>query len=223
MKLIWQALFFITVFLYTLSFISSFCMFRFKGIDKKIKWLFLYSSVAFVFSIPAFVIIIQNFKLPPLFIYINNLSLLFHFLFFSTFIFYQLRSKINQKIVLVLIAISLLGIFYLLITENTSTFNYHAFAISSLSLVAISVFYYIELFTYPPVLNLLKEPVFWLVTGVFVSMGLNLPYNATKNFKIISTTSYLSSLFIIIGHFGYSVLHIFLIKTYICAIQNRRI
>ena len=68
---------------------------------------------------------------------------------------------------------------YRIIKTDTVTIVY---TLESAILLIPSLFYYFQLFTKPPTINLIKESSFWVVTGIFFSMICSLPYCIIENY-----------------------------------------
>jgi hypothetical protein len=154
---------------------------------------------------------------------INKSSFLFHYSFLSIFIYRALNHDGLKKKVLCLFFIFLSIILYLLIT---TIFHFGSFLINSVTnfiLVVFCLFYYYDLFRESPVLNLFKEPSFWIVSGLFLCLTATVPLYVIRG--LVNTDDVLELNLIIgaITSFFYGIMYIFFIKAYICSLNLKKI
>lgn len=203
-----------------LAMIFSFCIsFNLKD-DKRIKSymrnFYWYPFVALVTILSHLIASYFFINYVVIFVVLNNVALLFHFSFLSIFIMRAANKKITLSIKLLFILFFLMIVFFLII-HGVMKFNYSAFAIANFGLIFFSIFYYYELLTNLPTLNLKKEPSFWVVTGVFFCMATHLPVFSLLSYlsKKISYTNF--NLLLAIPTLAYGIMHIFFIKAYLCS------
>jgi hypothetical protein len=146
---------------------------------------------------------------------------LIEFLIFMHF-FYNIINGTSKKrlIVLLITLFSLAYIFYLandlihykIIKSDTVTVVY---TLESAVLLIPSVFYYFQIFTKPPTINLIRESSFWVVTGIFFSMICSLPYCIVENYLKKFNSELYAQLFAIL-YILYCLLFLMIIKAYFC-------
>ena len=152
-------------------------------------------------------------------ILLNNLSIFFHYTFLCNFIKKATPNKSNPVLytlvgVYTIGSIVLLG-FYLNF-DITKRVNF-AFSIAHFILFVYCVIYYLQLLNNIPQVILLKEPAFWVVTGVFFSSSLIIPITFAHNyFGVNFLYKYLITFNILIV-LPYIILHLFLIKAILCS------
>ncbi len=154
---------------------------------------------------------------------IHKFSILFHYSFLSIFIFRAIPGKKNNIYLTIIFLTFLFLILFFLLRVNIETRSDHSFAIANFGLVIYSIIYYYYLFNNNPTFNLLKEPAFWIITGIFFSMSVHIPiFLAMDNlhYKIPINTY---RILICVSIFCYFLMHIFFIKAYLCAIHQRKI
>ena len=153
--------------------------------------------------------------------YSDYIFTLIEFMIFMHFLYNIISSTSRKKIMLFLIVLFLaLYVFYfakdLLIYGNikpdTVTIVY---TFESTILLIPSLFYYFQLFTKPPTINLIKESSFWVVTGIFFSMICSLPYCIIENYMRKNNYEIATQLFSIF-YVLYSLLFLMIIKAYLC-------
>ena len=155
---------------------------------------------------------------------IRNYSVLFHFTFLSVFIYSILPRKNNFKLLLLLFfSIVFITVFCLVTGESTKA-NSVAFSIGNLGLVICCIIYFFGIFNNSPNQNLLKEPSFWIVSGIFLCMSAAIPvlslYEYLRNENYVSQENKRNLTTII--YFAYGSLHLFLIKAYLCSISLQK-
>lgn len=100
-----------------------------------------------------------------------NVFSIFNFCFY----FFILRAIIQKKfvkktILCVLVIFPILSTWNILFVQKINVFNSMTFSIGSLLVVAMCVYYYVELFRLPYAVNLLREPAFWICSGLLFSL-----------------------------------------------------
>lgn len=153
---------------------------------------------------------------------LNNFSVIFHFSFLSFFIIRILPQKNEKKILIILYSIFLVFISFFIIKEP---FNQGgpAFSISSLGLSIFCIFYYFQLFKNPPVLNLRKEPAFWIISGVFFAMCIHSPINAILLYLQNRLPYSYYILLLDLSIFSLSIMYLSFIKAILCTIQQKKV
>jgi len=106
----------------------------------------------------------------------SNSLLLFHFTFLSIFIYRVLRDKKKLfKKISILFSIFFSVILFCLFTNDLKSPILNAFAFTNFGLVIFCCFYYFQIFENVPTLNLLMEPAFWIINGIFFCMCGTIP------------------------------------------------
>ena len=203
---------------YLFSFINSLRLIRNSNIPVYMKGFYWYTTVALLMALlhlsERYLHLIPH----DVFRITNLISLLFHFSFLSLFILQFLSARKERfyfKFIFTLFIITLLFFIILDIIHHYVI----SFATANTGLLIFCIFYYNQLFRLPPTLNLLKEPSFWIITGVFFGMSSTIPvsfmggylyHNLPKNIYFSITT---------IVPFGYGMMHLFFIKAFLCPVQ----
>jgi len=153
---------------------------------------------------------------------INNLSLIFHYSFLSVFIIKITPKREEIRQVNFFLIVILILIIYLLVTHNLEKHVYQAFSLSGFGLSILCLIYYYQLFNNLPILNLRKEPSFWIVTGVFFCMSIIVPSSAMIGYLKNKISEFNLIIIHDIATFSYLVMHVFFIKAFLCSIQQRQ-
>lgn len=150
---------------------------------------------------------------------ISNLSVFAHFIIVGRFIVLQIDNKPSRSIIsffhLIIIGFSFLMFFFVPSFNNLSTLQIF---VSSLCLFIFCMVYFFKILK-----NQTKElgdirisPEFWIISGVFLSMGLLIPIPIVFNMLRQSSTIDLIRVLSIINCTCYIILHLFFLKAYLC-------
>lgn len=200
------------------SFIFSLRLIKNEKIPKYMKGFYWYTVVGVLVLIPSLFyayFYIGN-KLASI---TNNLSLIFHYSFLSIFILKILPKNKGAIYLKIIFLLFLILIIYFLVTRDISRQINQVFSISNIGLTIFCIVYYYQLFNTVPILDLRNEPSFWIITGIFFAMSLNVPAMAAIDYlhNKIAAVNYV--LLYNILCFSYMVMHLFFIKAFICTLR----
>ena len=156
--------------------------------------------------------------------FINYIDYLFILIELSIFLHFFLSIVENRIIRRILIFLTVMFIPYYFIESYhdkyfprsiSETTQSRVYTIESLILLLPCFAYFYELFKKPPVLNLKKEPAFWIVTGWSFFATCTLPYSLLENYLRKSHSSLMTELYSVFYIF-YILLFIMIIKAYSC-------
>jgi len=203
------------------SFFVSIYALKYDSTPRYLKYFIGYTLVAFLLVVPGFFIFnfMKNWR--KLLDCVYLISTVYHYIFLGTFIIAFTNGPKKRWIYLVaFIFLSIL--IYSIVIEYSNEHSKMPISIASFGLIVLSLIYFYRLLKYPSNVNLINLPVFWIITGVFLSMGLQFPFSATFDsfYKKVSFEKY-SFLYGIIT-FSYVILHAFIIKSYLCSIKNSK-
>ena len=151
--------------------------------------------------------------------FINSSLLLFHFIFLSIFIYKLLPKQNSSKKIIFLFLLFLSIILFSLFTNELSEPQSTAYAFANFGLVIFCCIYYLKLFEEMPI-DLINEPSFWIINGIFFCMCATVPMNALRGY-LLDNIPY--DFFLAMGaivSFAYGIMHLFFIKAYICSINR---
>jgi hypothetical protein len=123
----------------------------------------------------------------------QNVSVYNIFMIISfSFYFFVLReiigNKLVKKIILnIVFVFFVLGIINLLFIQKIGEFNSMTFCIGSLLIVGMCIFYFFELFQLPKATSLLRDPAFWICSGLLFFYVCTFPFFGLSN--LISNSS----------------------------------
>ena len=206
-----------------LSFLFSLQLINNNKVVTYMRYFYWYSTVA------AAIVLVRwtsaHYTLPSkeIMTQLNSYSILFHFTFLSIFISSIFPGKENLKFPLPLFCILFTTILFSLLTYPGKNINSGAFAIGNLCLIIYCIIYFYLLFQNGSKVDLLKEPSFWIISGIFLGMSASIPINSLHAYLKYETNiglEHRKNLFSI-SLFAYGLFHLFLIKAYLCSIPRQ--
>jgi hypothetical protein len=202
----------------------GFAIFIFKKDKKNVAFIFVYYFIAYVLLKSIFFVQASfptNRKWANASELADYIFTLFEFLIFFTFfkkaLFFNSHKKFLTVICYVFMftgcAILLHDMFVSGKIRNSSA-NL-LFNIQAIGLLIPSIFYYLEIFESKPILNLLNDSTFWVVTGLSFFMISTLPFSLLLNSFRKSNPSVFFKLFTLF-YFFYIILFSMIIRAYLC-------
>ena len=206
---------------YLLSFLISLKLIGNKNIPNYMRGFYWYTSVAIAVST---LYISSNYlHIIPSKTYriINLLSAVFHFTFLSLFIIRVVTNSKENKYLKILLYFFIPLIIYFIIKDikNNTVFS---FVIANFGLLIFCISYYYELFRNSPTINLLKEPAFWIITGIFFGMSLIIPLTLIGGYLVNTIPRNIFLSLTLITLLGYGSMNIFFIKGILCSFHSRQ-
>jgi len=189
---------------------------------KILRWMPIYIvSLMVVYASGSFI----DKKQHPFFLriceYIDYAFTTIELVIFSIFYYQFIANLIVKRLIIFLNIGFCLFSFYLFFSENgfyrspSQTIKSTVYTVEGVILLAISLYYFIELFKKPFNLNLKNDPVFWISAGVFFFFACTLPYSLLENF--INRNYYeLFDPFYSIFYIFYILLFLMIIRAYLC-------
>lgn len=211
----------VSIFLiYILSFLFSLKVFRSKNSPRYMKSFFLYPLIGAIISFVYLpIVFIQSRTNLDFFNRVNLISLLFHFPFLGLFILRIIKSKhagimrITLWSIFVILVIISIADFY----QDTSSLS---FCLANFTLIIFCLFYYYQLFQDIPTENLTRNPSFWIITGIFIGMGLSFPIIIFWDYLEINLNRSAKRVYQAFTNLPYIAMHLFFIKANLCSIQT---
>ncbi len=187
------------------------------------KWFFLCPLIALLVSINS--ISGKIFSLYPIdtfYIFQNCLSL-FEILFWFSFFLQIIKAKKARAQLTILLAITLIFAFYLLFLSKVGINNIHILALTAICKTVFCIFFFYKLFKNLFYQNILKEPAFWIVTGLIFYSTLSLPFYGLNSYLKFQFSRSVSSNFFSVSNMLIIIMHLFFIKAYLCTIRVYRV
>lgn len=153
---------------------------------------------------------------------IQNILHLFDLLFWVLFFLKIPKIKRDFKKIKILF-VSTLTIATLLFYLNTSDNpNLHIHVLSNMCKTIFCIFFYNNLFKNLPDQNILLEPSFWIIAGLFFYSCLSLPFYALHSYIKQQFISIIYSNIFSISNMLIIIMHLFFIKAYLCTIRQHK-
>ena len=153
---------------------------------------------------------------------INLLSLLFHYSFLGLFILKVMSKRKKIEIINIFFWLFLPIITFFIITD----IFYHtflSFAVANFGLMILCISYYYQLFKTTPSLNLLKDPSFWIITGILFGMSTTIPVSIIGGYLFHNIPRDIFLSVAVIMPLGYGVMHLFFLKAILCSIRQQKV
>jgi hypothetical protein len=102
---------------------------------------------------------------------------------FYLFILYNvLRTTMAKKVVtIVMIFFSLFAIGNFVFYQGLEEYHSLTYSVGSLCIVAVSAYYFLELFQFPRSITLMREPGFWISSGLIFFFSCGFPFFGSIN------------------------------------------
>jgi hypothetical protein len=143
--------------------------------------------------------------------YVNAVSIFFHYVFLSRFIYIVCNR--NKRIKIIAIFFFMITTFF--IVYDFFNFSYIAISISNASLLLMCLFYFYLLFTSPVKSKPSKEPSFWICCGIFLGSAFIIPSSAFLRY-LGSYSSSVGYILVIVACFGFAIMYLFFMKAFLC-------
>jgi hypothetical protein len=142
----------------------------------------------------------------------------FYFHFFSQVIHFPAIQKKIKLILFFFPVLSLVDIFFI---QGPGVFNTYTYSLGALLIVIMGVIYFFQLFNTNQNTNLLREPAFWIITGLLFSFATSLSLLGVINYVSTLSKNTISLLFKLLS-FVNTILYILYIIAFICRLSIRK-
>jgi hypothetical protein len=150
-----------------------------------------------------------------------NLFTPFELFIFSWFLFQVIQSTFIKKVLIAsLLLFSLFFILYSLRTDLGNKANAIGVVLESVIIIIPCLTYYRELFTRSEPVDLLREPSFWLVTGIFFYLATIIPFYVTSNYLVSHGLARAAKSLASINNFALVITYLLFIKGFTCRIRK---
>jgi len=183
------------------------------------KRFFLYPLLALLVSINSICGRILLLYPSNLFFNIQSYLFLVDLFFWCCFFSVILNNKKDSDKIKALFIITFFVAVYLLFFNKVDKRNLHIGALSAICKTVFCVFFFYKLFKNLYYQNILKEPVFWIVTGLIFSSSLLLPFYGLNSYIKAQFPPLISSNIFSVSNMLIIIMHLFFMKAYLCTIQ----
>ena len=144
------------------------------------------------------------------------------FIFYFFVLYHIIRSSRIKKIILIIacifIPLDLTNIFFLQGLDNFHTVTY---SLGCVLIIAPSIYYFYELFRLPKLISLMREPSFWIVSGLLFFYSCSFPYFAFTGLLYDAAPFIMNNFSMIISILNILLYSLFTIA-FICRIRVRK-
>jgi hypothetical protein len=149
----------------------------------------------------------------------NVVSSFFHFYFLSCFIYRETGKKIFLKYLIIVLSFILV----LFIISNIKQIrSSHALAFGNVCLFTFCIYYFLLLLNKNPVSNLRNSPTFIICCGIFLGVGLTIPFAVIRKYlDILNFPRDTIYFYGALSGLGYLVMNLFFLKALLCLKQNK--
>lgn len=151
----------------------------------------------------------------------NYIVSLIEFFTFSHFLYHSSKSSQSKKSIKLIGFISFFSFLFFCIpisiySKPTAMYFLNNFyVVESVFLLAMSCFYFVDLFWFKPVFNPREAPDFWIFTGLIFYIIGTLPVTIINNYFYAADRSLYENFFCVI-YLLYALLFLMIIKAYTC-------
>jgi len=187
-------LFYLTPIASLVTFIISLTIFFQPGAENYLKYfsLFLFFNCCFdIYTNYSAYMRINN-------LFISNVTTMItigYYLFLLRQIVHNPKGK--NVLLICLLTYTLLSVLNLFLLQKTTVFNTMTFCLGCLFVVAACIYYFFDLFQQSKSLNLLREPPFWICSGLLLFFACSFPIQGLNNFMASLSKVVLENLLII--------------------------
>jgi hypothetical protein len=183
------------------------------------KWFFLCPLIALLVSVNSICWIF--FSIYSINSTINIQTCLFFIdLFFWFGFFIQILSNKKDRAQLtIMFSITLFFALYLLFFSTVGSNNLHIVALTAICKTVFCIFFFYKLFKNLFYQNILKEPAFWIVTGLIFYSTLSLPFYGLNSYLKFQFSTLVSSNLHTVSNILIIIMHLFFIKAYLCTVR----
>lgn len=210
-------------FLFLIVFVFSIPTYRNPDVPDYMKGFFWYSLIGVLLGAFLFLSrIAHSQQIFTLFSVLNKLSLIYVYIFLSLFILKILEMNIVKKIVRVLFISLLFLVMAAVLYDIKHRTFFRSFTLVNFTLFIFCILYYYQLFQKTPNTFLFQDASFWIVTAIFLGMGLSIPMAVFKDYLIEHSNPSQARAIAVIGLAPYVIMQSLFLKGYLCSIKTSR-
>jgi len=149
-----------------------------------------------------------------------NLFTPFELIIFSYFLFQVIQSLLVKKLVVILICLFAIFFVQYSLQKGLGDSNDIAVVLESVIIIIPCLTYFRELLAWNEPVNLLREPSFWMVTGIFFYLATIIPLYMTRSYLYTHGFAGVSKSLSSINNFALSITYLLFIRSYTCRIKR---
>lgn len=149
-----------------------------------------------------------------------NLFTPFELFMFAYFLFQVIQSTTIKRILITLICLFTIFFVQYSVQKDLGEVNNIAVALESVIIIIPCLTYFRELFTRAEPVNLMQEPAFWMVTGIFFYLATIFPLYMTRSYLATHGLNGMAKSLSSINNFALSITYLLFIRSYTCRIKR---
>ena len=153
---------FVSLIIESICFLASLALFLQGGIPKYLKTFPFFLLVTIIIEIVGKILAKAKVDVTQMYNVFTSFEFIFYFYILGSII-YNVKAK---KILLVLIAVYPVLVLVNMIFFQKNTFHTTTYSLGCLLIVAACIYYFLELFQSTHSVNLIREPAFWICSGL---------------------------------------------------------
>ncbi|MHA4808030.1 hypothetical protein ACX0G9_07980 [Flavitalea flava] len=127
------------------------------------------------------------------------------------------KVRVKKILLFLILAYPVVAFFNILFLQKGAVFHSMSYSFGCLLIVAFSIYYFFELFQLTHTVNLLRQPAFWICTGLLLYFICSFPlYGLNSSLALITSPSLLKNLMIL-----FNLLDVFLYSSFTIAFLCR--
>jgi hypothetical protein len=116
-------------------------------------------------------------------VFLYNMLTVIEFGFFYFFFYSVYRGASVKKIVAIITILYLAGtLFNIFYIQGRNVFHTYSFMVGCLLVIAGSIYYFLQMFRYPQLGSIMREPAFWITVGLLFYYACVLPIYGVLNY-----------------------------------------
>jgi hypothetical protein len=190
------------------------------NLPQYLRFFYLYPLLAFALSL----VTITNtffYKFSKYFISIcESLYVILEPIFWGYFFVSFFKNAKTKNLVKIVSSILIFLTLFLVINSGAKGYNHEVVSINNLSYCFYCSIYFVNLFRADPLLTIYKEPLFWIISGVFFYSAVSLPLFPFSDYYRRLNSRELFLPFISAINLVIIIMHLLFIKGYQCLIKQ---
>jgi hypothetical protein len=153
---------------------------------------------------------------------INSLSTTFFFCFFTYILRVVIRGrKVRQILLYCILGLPLIFLVNIFLVQKSEVFQSITYSLGCLLIVAACIYYFWELFQNKNYINLVREPAFWICSGLLFYSTCSFPVYALLNFMNNISHAVVLDI-VIIADLVYILLYLSFTIAFLCRLRPRK-
>lgn len=187
-------LYYITLSFELLSLLASITLYFQRGVPRYLRLFPIFLLMTLSVELTAFVLAKQ--QIGTVFLFKIFITIEFEFYLYT--VYHIIRGeKVKKFIIYALIIYPIVAIINISLVDKNA-FSSVSYSVGCLLTVTVCIYYFFELFRLPKAINLLREPAFWICTGLLFYYSCSFPLFGLFNFLFTASNIILKNVGLIL-------------------------